>query len=606
MERMRIFIVEDEPIEALDLRQILTRLGYDVVGDAISGRECIDKVAVLLPDLIIMDIKLEGAMDGIDTAWELRTITDAPVIFITAMSDKSSLERAKVTEPYGYIVKPYNEQELYSTIETSLHRNWIDRRLRESETKYRALFEQSRDAIFMCGRDGAITTVNNAMHELTGYSPGRLAAMNIAELFANREDGAMVLADINDRDFIENLPVRMKKSDGSDAECLLTMTRIVTRGGSEFNCQGIIRDVTGHRRLERVRDALFFEKIKRVKELNCLYRLSTISGNIDTPLDDIFTQTVEIVPTAFQSPGLVSVRIRYGDREFTSQKFIAGALFLVAPLKVFGKKTGSVELFHAMKGPGDEDIFTKEDRDLVNAVAERLGIVIERKTTFEDLAGSREELRGLSTHLQTLREEERTGIAREIHDALGQSLTALKMDLSWIKNRLDSQPELVSRAEAMSSMIDSTINTVRRISSELRPNLLDDIGLIAAIEWSAGEFEKRTGIACRVSSGSEEPELDEKKSINIYRIVQESLTNIIRHANATAVDVDLVMDADELILTSRDNGRGITGEEINNARSLGLIGIRERALSCGGTIAIEAAAGRGTVVTAHIPIGGAS
>jgi signal transduction histidine kinase len=153
-------------------------------------------------------------------------------------------------------------------------------------------------------------------------------------------------------------------------------------------------------------------------------------------------------------------------------------------------------------------------------------------------------------------------------------------------------------------MIDMTINTVRRISSELRPGLLDDIGLFAAIEWYAGEFEKRTGIACRVSSGSDEPKLDAMKSINIYRIVQESLTNIIRHANATAVDVDLVIDADTLTLTVRDNGRGITGDEINNVRSLGLIGIRERALSCSGTIDIEGAAGKGTVVTAHIPLGG--
>ena len=238
----------------------------------------------------------------------------------------------------------------------------------------------------------------------------------------------------------------------------------------------------------------------------------------------------------------------------------------------------------------------------MNAIAERLGIIIERKKTFEDLAGSREELRSLSTHLQSLREEERTEIAREIHDALGQNLTAMKMDLSWIKNRLDGQADLIARADAMAGMIDATINTVRRISGELRPGLLDDIGLFAAIEWYAGEFETRTGIACRVSCGSEEPELDAKIAINIYRIVQESLTNIIRHANATAVDVDLVMDAGDMTLTIRDNGRGITREEINSTRSLGLIGIRERALSCGGSIDIGGASGKGTVVTARIPL----
>ncbi|HNW28067.1 MAG TPA: response regulator, partial [Spirochaetota bacterium] len=119
MEPTKIFIVEDEAVEALALTAVLEKLGYIVVGEALSGSECIVKVPHLRPDLIIMDIKLQGEMDGIDTAWELRSISDAPVIFVTAMSDESSLNRAKITEPYGYIVKPYNERELYTTIETS-------------------------------------------------------------------------------------------------------------------------------------------------------------------------------------------------------------------------------------------------------------------------------------------------------------------------------------------------------------------------------------------------------------------------------------------------------------------------------------------------------
>jgi PAS domain S-box-containing protein len=607
MEPTKIFIVEDEAVEALALTAVLEKLGYIVVGEALSGSECIEKVPHLRPDLIIMDIKLQGEMDGIDTAWDLRSISDAPVIFVTAMSDESSLNRAKITEPYGYIVKPYNERELYTTIETSLHRNWIDRRMRDSETKYRALFEQSPDAIFISSADGTITDVNPAMKVLAGYEIERLKGMSILDLFVLRTEGERLLADIHGCDCVENRSVRLRKSDGTESECLLTLTRIVTGKGTGFLCQGIIRDVTVEKRLERVRDVLFHEKIKRVKELNCLYRLATISGNIKTPLEDMFLQTAEVVPTAFQNPGLVSVRIRFDGGEYESPKFVQGAVSLAAALTVFGKEAGSIEIFHAARPSGvEEDVFTKEDRDLLGAIAERLGIVIERKKTFEDLAGSREELRSLSTHLQSLREEERTAIAREIHDALGQSLTAMKLDLSWIKNRLEGQGELVARAEAMGSMIDATINTVRRISGELRPGLLDDIGLLAAIEWYAGEFEKRSGIACRVSAGSEEPRLDEKVSINIYRIVQESLTNIIRHANATAVDVDLVIEADDLTLTIRDNGRGITGEETSSARSLGLIGIRERALSCGGTIAIEGEPGRGTVVTAHIPLGGNS
>jgi PAS domain S-box-containing protein len=603
MERAKIFIVEDEPIEAMDLALIIERLGYTVSGSVMSGEECLVKVKADRPDLVIMDIKLRGEMDGIDTVWELRKILDVPVIFSTAMSDQSSLSRAKLTEPYGYIVKPFNERELYTTIETSLHKHRIDHRLKESETKYRTLFEQSRDAIYLSDLDGTIMDANRAMIRLTGYGTRGLTGINIKELFVDSAEGEQALGEIRNRGFIDSRAIRIRKSDGTESDCLLTSTRIVAADGVDFGCQGIIRDVTGQKRLERVRDVLFYEKVKRVKEMNCLYRLTEISGNINTPLDDIFRQTGEIIPSAFQNPPNMAIRITYRGRTFASRTSTPGGESLTSNVLVFGKVEGAITVLNTGKTAfGDDEVFSKEERDLVNAIAERLGIIIERKRTFEDLAVSREELRSLSAHLQSLQETERTAIAREIHDVLGQSLTAMKMDISWIKNRLAGKDELVARAEAMSVLIDGTIDTVRRLSSELRPQLLDDLGLGAAIEWHAEQFQKRTGIACRVTSNIDDRIIDEMKSINIYRIFQESLTNIIRHANATHVDVDLNVDDRALTLTVRDNGRGINEDEINNPRSLGLIGLRERALSCGGTIAINGAKDAGTVVTAHIPL----
>jgi PAS domain S-box-containing protein len=603
MERAKIFIVEDEPIEAMDLALIIERLGYTVSGSVMSGEECLVKVKADRPDLVIMDIKLRGEMDGIDTVWELRKILDVPVIFSTAMSDQSSLSRAKLTEPYGYIVKPFNERELYTTIETSLYKHRIDHRLKESETKYRTLFEQSRDAIYLSDLDGTIMDANRAMIRLTGYGTRGLTGINIKELFVDSAEGEQALGEIRNRGFIDSRAIRIRKSDGTESDCLLTSTRIVAADGVDFGCQGIIRDVTGQKRLERVRDVLFYEKVKRVKEMNCLYRLTEISGNINTPLDDIFRQTGEIIPSAFQNPPNMAIRITYRGRTFASRTSTPGGESLTSNVLVFGKVEGAITVLNTGKTAfGDDEVFSKEERDLVNAIAERLGIIIERKRTFEDLAVSREELRSLSAHLQSLQETERTAIAREIHDVLGQSLTAMKMDISWIKNRLAGKDELVARAEAMSVLIDGTIDTVRRLSSELRPQLLDDLGLGAAIEWHAEQFQKRTGIACRVTSNIDDRIIDEMKSINIYRIFQESLTNIIRHANATHVDVDLNVDDRALTLTVRDNGRGINEDEINNPRSLGLIGLRERALSCGGTIAINGAKDAGTVVTAHIPL----
>ena len=603
---MKIFIVEDETVEVMALMDTLKRLGYDVAGTAFSGEECLEKVPASRPDLIIMDIKLGGAMDGIDTAWELRKEWDIPVVFTTALSDSATFPRATLAEPYGYIVKPFNDYELYTTIETSLYKYRIDRKLKESEAKYRSLFEQSRDAIFMAGPDAVITDANRAMQELTGYPAAELAGSDLLRLLPDAAQTELLASIIRERGFIENREVRLARRDGSEAECLLTFSRIGGDDGSGPGFQGIIRDITSQKRLERVRDKLYDDKIKRVKELNFLYGLAKISGSIETPLEEIFNRLMESIPAAFQNPASISARIIHGGGEYRSERFRKTRVELVAPIRAFGAEEGRVEIYRRGRArAGSDPSFPAEDRDMVNAVAERLGVIIERKRSHEELIHSREELRGLTAHLQSLREAERTEIAREIHDVLGQTLTAMKMDLSWIQKRLGDRPEDVrDKIGQLSGFIDGIIDTVRRLSSELRPDMLDDLGLAAAIEWYAEEFQKRTGVPCRVSYNTEEAGLDGAAAIGIYRIFQEALTNIIRHAEATEVSVDLVRDDRLVTLTVSDNGRGITAEEIGNPRSLGLVGIRERALSCGGAVAIHGAPGKGTTVKVEIPLGG--
>src|SRR5688572_6854045 len=162
----------------------------------------------------------------------------------------------------------------------------------------------------------------------------------------------------------------------------------------------------------------------------------------------------------------------------------------------------------------------------------------ERRRTEERLKKSHEQLRALSMYLQHIREDERIRISRQVHDELGQALTGLKMDLYWLSSRLPKQLRSVrEKTKTMSAHIDSTIQTVRRISTELRPGILDDLGLVAALEWQAGEFQKRHGVKCEVASEVAEPVLEEELNTAFFRIFQESLTNVVRHANATRVDV---------------------------------------------------------------------
>ncbi|MSS73131.1 MAG: sensor histidine kinase [Candidatus Latescibacteria bacterium] len=238
----------------------------------------------------------------------------------------------------------------------------------------------------------------------------------------------------------------------------------------------------------------------------------------------------------------------------------------------------------------------------VGATLSTVSEVIERKRAEEELRCSRGQLRDLSASLQSAREEERTRIAREVHDELGQVLTVLKMDLTWMGNRLTGdQASLKERARSMTTLIDATIQTVRRISTELRPGVLDDLGLPAAVEWQAQEFQSRTGIWCGLTIRPEEIPLDRARATAVFRIFQEILTNVVRHADATRADILLREKEGCVTLEVTDDGKGITQDQILSSKSLGLIGMRERALAWNGEVEIHGEAGRGTRVTVRIP-----
>ncbi len=219
-----------------------------------------------------------------------------------------------------------------------------------------------------------------------------------------------------------------------------------------------------------------------------------------------------------------------------------------------------------------------------------------------------ENLRALSARLQQVREAERTRIAREIHDDLGQMLTALMMDLSWLEDKVAKPREiatlnqLTEKIEQMSKLVGKTMDSVRTIAAELRPGVLDELGLKAAIEWQCADFHKRTGINCELLTELEEVALDRQSATAVFRILQESLTNVQRHAKATAVMLELDVQSDNLVLEIRDNGRGITEAEMTDPRALGILGMRERAGVVGGTIDINGAEGEGTRVTVRMPL----
>ncbi len=271
------------------------------------------------------------------------------------------------------------------------------------------------------------------------------------------------------------------------------------------------------------------------------------------------------------------------------------------------QRTFSTE-FPARRKDGREILCTMKASRIGETLRERRIVVTyeditEQKRAQQELETSREQLRNLSLHLQSIREEERTRIAREIHDELGQSLTALKMDISWLGHRIsETNPALQKKTGYMSKLIDGTIETVHRISSDLRPGLLDDLGLVAAIEWQTQDFERRCGLPCRAELSIEDENIDRQLATAVFRILQETLTNVIRHAGATQVTVRLFAKNAALVLEVADNGRGVTRAQIDDPRSFGLIGMRERVHPWGGTVVIEGKENQGTRVTVTVPL----
>jgi len=271
-----------------------------------------------------------------------------------------------------------------------------------------------------------------------------------------------------------------------------------------------------------------------------------------------------------------------------------------------GEVLGYFDIRNKQNGEG----FTISDQDMLMALAPAASIAIQnalayqqRLATVAELKDSSKQLQALAASLELAREEERTQIARELHDQLGQALTAMKFDLAWLTERLvKKDASLAKKAKTVTNQMDMMIKSVRRIATELRPGMLDDLGLAASIEWQSRDFEKRTGIVCTVSVPPEELPPAHAQSLAIFRIFQEALTNVERHSGAQHIEVKLYASSETITLLVHDDGRGIQAQEIADLNSLGLLGMRERAKRLGGTFDVQGAPDKGTILSVSIPI----
>lgn len=264
------------------------------------------------------------------------------------------------------------------------------------------------------------------------------------------------------------------------------------------------------------------------------------------------------------------------------------------PIFEDGQITGAVVTFTDIsERKRAEEMLRRAHEELERRVLERTA----------ELNRTNEQLRQLSAHFESVREAERTRIAREIHDELGSVLVALKMDVGWLARKLTNSPELQAKVEAMGRLIDTAVVDVGRIITDLRPSILDHQGLWAALEWHLQEFSESTGLRARwnASIDPDTPRPDDSLATAVYRMFQEILNNAARHANATSIEVSVRADQNSLSLEVRDNGRGLTMESLWRPNAHGVLGMKERARHFGGTFEIGPAAQGGTRVRVQLP-----
>ncbi|MBS3818850.1 PAS domain S-box protein [bacterium] len=247
----KILLVEDESVVASDIKNTLERRGYAVPSILIRGEEVLKEVEEHLPDLVVMDIKLKGNMDGIQASRKIQKNLDIPIVYLTALGDEKTYQKAQKTEPFGYIYKPVEEKDLVATVETALSEHKLRKRLRESEKKYRSLFEMSKDAIYITSKEGKIIDVNQAFLDLFGYTWDQIKNINVREHYHNPEEREKFRREIEGKGFVKDYPVKLKQSDGSIRDCLITATVREDKTGRILGYQGMIRDVTEQKKAQQ-------------------------------------------------------------------------------------------------------------------------------------------------------------------------------------------------------------------------------------------------------------------------------------------------------------------------------------------------------------------
>jgi PAS domain S-box-containing protein len=473
-----ILIVEDEKIVALDIASNLKALGYLITGMVTSGDEAIHLTETNPPDLILMDIRIRGEIDGIQAAEIIRNRNDIPIVYLTASADENTLDRAKVTIPYGYIIKPFDKKTLHTMIEMALYKNSMEKKVKENERWLSEILQNMGEGMIASDALGNVKLMNKVAQSKTGWQLAEALGRNISEILnLVYEDTNVVI---------------------NDAEILLN--------------PGSGLEITGNALLKN-------------KE----------SGEL------LITRTASLIKEANNNVA------------------------------------GMVVVFR--------DITTQNN-------AEK-----EKEKLFKKVSLAQERLQIISKRTLEIQEAERRHIARELHDEIGQILTAIKINIQTAF-KLTGIEKIEKHLNEGVELVEEALSQVRKLSVDLRPSMLDDLGLVPALRWYVDKQSLRSGISAKVFAEDIIKRLPSNIEITCFRVSQEALTNIIKHAQASNVEIKLFFKENELNLQIFDDGKGFdffaAVQKGMKGESMGLLGMQERVELIGGKLKIITKPGGGT------------
>jgi len=464
------------------------------------------------------------------------------------------------------------------------------------------IFDNIPVMIGFVGEDGRVKLVNPEWERSIGWTLKELQEQNV-DIFVEAYPEVSYRQEI--LEFVaastgESIDLKIRVRDGRVIDAACAVVRL-----SDGTRVAIAQDITERKQTEE-------SLLQSERQLAQAQRLANVGSwewnlrnNTVTWSDELY-RIFSLQPGAIKAAGDAIPFIHPEDRDLVVR---------TAASSVENKEPYSFH-YRILRPDGEERIIHSRGHVVTDENGNSIRVfgasqdVTEIRSAEERLRATSEQLRALSARVQSAREEEGIRIAREIHDELGGALTSLRWDLDAVDESISEAARgpqfraLRQKIAGMVGLIDTTINIVRRISSELRPVALDDVGLMGAVEWHARQFQERTGIIVSCECDLENVEISREQSTAAFRIFQEALTNILRHAQATRVNIQMKAEEGDYIFTISDNGRGITEAEQSGKRTLGLLGMRERAHIAGAKIDITGSEGKGTVVTMRIPIPG--